>query len=104
MIGGPGVPGRVEVTARALTSLARAVAAERLGAPAKRIRVGLGDAGGTMTLDVEGPARAQDDLVTAATRAAGDIRDRVAQLTGRRVGATHIELTGIVREHEGRVR
>ncbi|MFJ4222234.1 hypothetical protein [Curtobacterium luteum] len=104
MTAGPGVPGRVEVTARALTSLARAVAAERLGAPARRVRVGLGDASGALTLDVESPVRAQDDLVTAAGHAAGDIRDRVAALTGRRVGPTHVELTGIVREHDGRVR
>ncbi|KTR03159.1 hypothetical protein [Curtobacterium luteum] len=104
MTAGPGVPGRVEVTARALNSLARAVAAERLGAPARRVRVGLGDAAGALTIDVESPVRSQDDLVTAAGRAAGDIRDRVAALTGRRVGSTHIELTGIVREHDGRVR
>ena len=56
MTAGPGVPGRVEVTARALNSLARAVAAERLGAPAKRVRVGLGDTAGALTIDVESTA------------------------------------------------
>nr|WP_316305100.1 hypothetical protein [Clavibacter michiganensis] len=48
--------------------------------------------------------RAHDYLVIAAARAAGDIRDRAAALTGRRVVPTHVELTGIVREHDGRVR
>ena len=103
MNAGPDVPGRVEITARALTSLARAVAAERLGAPAKRVRVGLGDASGALALDIESPVRLRDDLVGEATRAAGEIRDRVGALTGRRVGPTHIELTGIVHEHRSRV-
>jgi hypothetical protein len=98
------VPGRVEVTARALTSLARAVAAERLGAPAKRVRVHLGDHAGSLSLDVTGPIRDQGDIVAAAAAAADAVRSRVGQLSGRRVGSTHIELTGIVREHEGRVR
>jgi hypothetical protein len=102
--GGPDVPGRVEITARALTSLARAVAAERLGAPAKRVRVGLGDSAGALALDITGPVAAGDDLVTRAARVADEVKGRVSELTGRRVGSAHIELTGIVREHETRVR
>ncbi|OIH97559.1 MULTISPECIES: hypothetical protein [unclassified Curtobacterium] len=103
MTAGPDVPGRVEITARALTSLARAVAAERLGAPAKRVRVGLGDAEGAIALDITGPVAAGDDLVTRAIRVADEVKSRVSELTGRRVGSAHIELTGIVREHETRV-
>lgn len=110
MSAGPGslpasaVPGRVEITAKALTALARAVAAERLGAPAKRLRVGLEDHDGALALEVTGPIAAGNDVVSAATSAADSIRSRVGDLSGRRVGRTHIELTGIVREHEGRVR
>ncbi|WIB01237.1 MULTISPECIES: hypothetical protein [unclassified Curtobacterium] len=104
MSAGPDVPGRVEITARALTALSRAVAAERLGAPAKRLRVDLGDHDGMLSLEVTGPIRAQDDVIGAATAAAERIRARVGELSGRKVGRAHIELTGIVREHEGRVR
>jgi len=63
---GPVVPGRVEITARALTTLARAVAAERLGVPAKRLRVGLDDAQGSLAVEVTGPIREQSDIVAAA--------------------------------------
>jgi hypothetical protein len=98
------VPGRVEITAKALTTLARAVSAERLQVPAKRIRVGLGDHDGALALEVTGPIREQSDIVGAAGSAADGIKSRVSDLTGRHVGSTHIELTGIVREHEGRVR
>lgn len=101
---GPVVPGRVEITARALTTLARAVAAERLGVPAKRLRVGLDDAQGSLAVEVTGPIREQSDIVAAATAASEGIKQRVGELSGRRVGRTHIELTGIVRAHEGRVR
>lgn len=104
MTGGPDVPGRVEITARALTSCARAVAAERLGAPAKQVRVGLGDHRGSLALDITGPIAAADDIVGRATAAAAEVKDRVSALTGRQVGSTHIELTGIVRERETRVR
>ncbi|WIA96208.1 MULTISPECIES: hypothetical protein [unclassified Curtobacterium] len=98
------VPGRVEITAKALTALARAVSAERLGVPAKRLRVGLGDHHGALALEVTGPIREQHDIVQAASSAADGIKSRVRDLTGRHVGSAHIELTGIVREHEGRVR
>lgn len=98
------VPGRVEITARALTTLARAAAAERLRVPAKRLRVGIDDEQGSLALDVTGPIRDQPDIVRAAASAADDIKQRVSELAGRRVGRTHIELTGLVREHEDRVR
>ncbi|MCA5922679.1 MULTISPECIES: hypothetical protein [Curtobacterium] len=104
MTAGPDVPGRVEITARALTSLARAVAAEGLGAPAKRVRVGLGDASGALSLDITGPIAAGDDIVARTSRIADQVKGRVGELTGRRVGSAHIELTGIVREHESRTR
>ncbi|MET3451014.1 MULTISPECIES: hypothetical protein [Curtobacterium] len=104
MNAGPDVPGRVEITARALTSLARAVAAEGLGAPAKRVRVGLGDAAGAISLDITGPIAAHDDLVAHAGQVADTVKVRVSELTGRRVGSAHIELTGIVRERETRIR
>lgn len=102
MNAGPDVPGRVEITARALNSLARAVAAEGLGAPAKRVRVGLGDASGALALDITGPISAGDDIVARSARIAEQVKGRVSDLTGRRVGSAHIELTGIVREHETR--
>ena len=98
------VPGRVEITAKALTALARAVAAERLGVPAKRLRVGLDDDSGSIALDVTGPVREQPDVVPAVTTAADGIKRRVGELSGRHVGRMHIELPGLVREHEGRVR
>lgn len=109
MTGGPvaegsAVPGRVEITTRALTSCARAVAAERLGAPAKRVRVSLGDSRGALALEITGPIALGADLVGTATHAATEVRERVTALTGRQVGSAHIELTGIVREHESRVR
>ena len=104
MTGGPDVPGRVEITARALTSLARAVAAEGLGAPAGRVRVGLGDAAGALALDITGPIAACDDIVARSARIADEVKTRVSDLTGRRVGSAHIELTGLVRERETRIR
>ncbi|MGG7308409.1 hypothetical protein ACQXVK_14590 [Curtobacterium sp. AB451] len=102
MTGGPDVPGRVEISARALNSLARAVAAERLGAPAKRVRVGLGDASGALALDITGPISAGEDILARSVRVADEVKGRVGDLTGRRVGSAHIELTGIVREHRSR--
>ncbi|PZF58206.1 hypothetical protein DEJ23_04750 [Curtobacterium sp. MCSS17_008] len=110
MNAGPGslpasaVPGRVEITVKALAALARAVAAERLGVPAKRLRVGLDDHEGSLALEVTGPIREQTDVVQAASSAAESIKHRVGDLAGRHVGSAHIELTGIVRRHEGRVR
>jgi hypothetical protein len=104
MTGGPDVPGRVEITARALGSCARAVAAERLGAPSKRVRVTLGDDQGDLGLEITSPIADGDGLMAGAARAAQDIRARVSDLTGRRVGAARIELTGIVREPDVRVR
>ncbi|MGG7308726.1 hypothetical protein ACQXVK_16205 [Curtobacterium sp. AB451] len=104
MTGGPDVPGRVEISARALNSLARAVAAERLGAPARRVRVQLGDHAGAVALQVTGPIRAQQDVLGSAVAVAERVRERVGELSGRRVGSAHIELTGIVHEHDGRVR
>ncbi|MCS6522138.1 hypothetical protein HUN58_01270 [Curtobacterium sp. Csp1] len=98
------VPGRVEITARALTTLARAASAERLGVPAKRLRIDVGDHAGSLALDVTGPIREQPDILSAASRAADAIKARVSELSGRQVGSAHIELTGIVREHEDRVR
>lgn len=103
MTAGPDVPGRVEISARALTSLARAVAAEHLGAPSKRVRVGLGDASGALALDITGPIAAGDDIVARSSRVAEAVRRRVGELSGRRVGSAHIELTGLVREREHRV-
>ncbi|WP_144765111.1 hypothetical protein [Curtobacterium sp. 9128] len=103
-IGGSDVPGRVEITARALTSCARAVAAERLGAPAKKVRVAVGDHQGRIALDITGPIAAADDIVGRATAVASEVKDRLGSLTGRQVGSAHIELTGIVRERDTRVR
>lgn len=103
MTAGPEVPGRVEVTVRALTAVARAVAAERLGAPAGRVRVGLADASGALALDIHGPIADGDDVVSRSIRVAEEVKERVGDLTGRRVGRAHIELTGIVRERVSRV-
>ncbi len=80
------VPGRVEITARALTTLARAASAERLGVPAKRLRIDVGDHAGSLALDVTGPIREQPDIVSAASRAADAIKARVSELSGRAGG------------------
>ena len=101
---GPVVPGQAGIPARGGSQRARAGAAERLGGPAARLRVGLDDAQGSLAVEVTGPIREQSDIVAAATAASEGIKQRVGALSGRRVGRTHIELTGIVRAHEGRVR
>jgi uncharacterized alkaline shock family protein YloU len=57
-----------------------------------------------MALDVTGPIAAGDDLVARSAQVADEVKRRVSELTGRRVGSAHIELTGIVRERESRTR
>lgn len=98
------VPGRIEISARALGSCARAVTAERLAVPSRQVRVDLADEAGALALDITTPIGEQDSLVDAVREGAVAIRERLATLTGRRVSSARIELTGIVRSRPTRVR
>lgn len=92
------VPGRVQISTRALTSCARAVTAERLGVPADRVRVSLEDHQGGIGLEITSPISDRAAIVDGAREGAVAIRERLAALSGRQVTAARIELTGIVRD------
>lgn len=104
MTAGPAIPGHVEISTRALTSCARAVTAERLGVPAARVRVSLDDHEGAIALDIASPIGDASGIVDGARDGAAAIRERLSSLIGRRVAATRIELTGIVRTSTNRTR
>lgn len=98
------VAGRDEVTARALVSCARAAVAEVFGVGRREVHVRLGDDRGDLALDIATPVRLGDGLTDTAHAGLVSVRDRVAELTGRRVGTTTIELTGVVANPARRVR
>jgi len=98
--------GRTRVTARAMTRVVSAVAAESLGVKPSQVSVDLADAAGRLDLTVRTPIRVLplDQVETAAPvdgtildrteRAQHDIRGTVAALTGADIAGVTVRLTG----------
>ena len=98
--------GRTRVTARAMTRVVSAVAAESLGVKPGQVSVDLADAAGRLDLTVRTPIRVlpRDHLEGAAPadgtaldrteRAQHDIRGTVAALTGADIAGVTVRLTG----------
>nr|RZI37291.1 hypothetical protein BJQ95_00281 [Cryobacterium sp. SO1] len=97
--------GRTRVTARAMTRVVSAVAAESLGVKPSQVSVDLADVGGRLDLTVRTPLRVlpPDQVGTAPAdgavldrteRAQHDIRGTVATLTGADIAGVTVRLTG----------
>jgi len=98
--------GTNRITARAMTRLVSAVAADALGVRPSQVRVDLADAAGRLDLTVRTPIRVlpRDHLEGAAPangtaldrteRAQHDIRGTVAALTGADIAGVTVRLTG----------
>lgn len=98
--------GRTLVTARAMTRVVSAVAAESLGVKPSQVSVDLADAAGRLDLTVRTPRRVLplDQVETVAPadgavldlteRAQRDIRGSVATLTGADIAGVTVRLTG----------
>ena len=95
------VPGRTDVTSRALERTVSAVSAQRLGVPVRDVSVTLGDDSGRLGIQVAAPitvaglrvAGDQTRLVSTAQDARADIRETVTELTGRQVGDLNLRIT-----------
>lgn len=113
-------PGRTRITTRALTVLITAVASDTLHVDAGDVGVALGDDHGLLAirLDVRLPAAPLNpiargaslveheggSLLDRAERAETAIAERVASLTGLRIGHITMRITGIRAQHGRRVR
>ena len=97
--------GTNRITARAMTRLVSAVAADALGLRPNQVSVDVADAGGRLDLTVRVPSRAlpvehghtdaPDDTVPDPTeRAQHDIRGTVTALTGAEIAGVTVRLTG----------
>ncbi len=95
------VPGRTDVTTRALERTVSAISAQRLGVPVREVSVELGDDRGRLGIRVAAPVRLdglradgeQTGLVSGAQDARGDIRESVTEITGRQVGDLSLRIT-----------
>jgi len=91
------IPGRVAISARAYERVAAAVLADELDVAARVAHASVRDAGGALALDLASGIRA--DGAPVATRAA-DARtrtaERVAYLTGARVGDVRLRITHLI--------
>ncbi len=107
---GPAPGGRTRITTRALARVVAAIAAETLGVDLGAVDVGLDDDHGLLVLTVSAPIRAasltrvaQDPavvertggpLLARATAAQRTIGERVAAMTGARIGRVTLRLSG----------
>jgi len=98
--------GTNRITARAMTRLVSAVAADALGVRPSQVRVDLADAAGRLDLTVRTPIRllpldrdetdapADSTTLDRTERAQRDIRGTVATLTGADIAGVTVRLTG----------
>lgn len=98
--------GTNRITARAMTRLVSAVAADALGVRPSQVRVDLADAAGRLDLAVRTPIRllpldrdetaapADGTTLDRTERAQHDIRGTVATLTGADIAGVTVRLTG----------
>jgi len=105
------VPGRTDVTSRALERTVSAISAQRLGVPVRDVSVKLGDDHGRLGVEVVAPvplrglraAGPQTPLVSGAQDARADIRESVTELTGRQVGDLSLRISRATIAPERRV-
>lgn len=110
-VAAPSIPGRIDVSARALESTVRAVAAGHLGVPAREVRVTLSDVRGLLGIAIVAalavpPLRAQGDALGIPSRIAR-ARERIEQdvldVAGTRVGRVSVEIARVIIEQPRRV-
>jgi len=103
--------GRTRITPRALDRIVSQVTSEELGVSVRSVGVELNDEGGSLTLSVRAPVRAEplvrvvDDpsavarnggsIVDRAASARSSIRSRVRSLTGSDISRVMLRLTGV---------
>lgn len=101
------VAGRVAVTPRALTSVARGVAASRLGVAASAVSVHLSDAAGLLAVTVAAPVRLTADpgegLIARSGAARAEIARDITEITGSTVGSVRLRVTNVQRDETRRV-
>jgi hypothetical protein len=105
------VDGRIAVTTRALQRTVTAIAAERLGVPAKDVSVTLTDDRGLLSIAVTGPLRVAPlrdpqrgaGVLTRIENARVGIRDDVTEILGSRVGLVSVSVSRAVILEEKRV-
>ncbi|ASD23706.1 hypothetical protein B7495_17535 [Cryobacterium sp. LW097] len=97
--------GANRITARAMTRLVSAVAADALAVQPSQVKVDVADAAGRLDLTVRTPLRllpldrgetdtSVDDALDRTERAQHDIRGTVATLTGADIAGVTVRLTG----------
>ncbi|MHA7275441.1 hypothetical protein [Arthrobacter sp. HLT1-21] len=118
--GPPGLAGHNRISTQALTSTARAVAADVFDIPAQQIRASWSDDQGLLALRLAVPiavpsltrivrdpslvSGAGGSIWDRAHAAKGVILQRVAQLSGSQLSRVDIRITGIKLAESGRVR
>lgn len=99
--------GRTQITARAMTRVVSAVAAESLGVKPSQVRVDLADASGRLDLTVRTPIRvlpldavdttadagADESILARTEHAQQQIRGTVGELTGADIAGVTVRLT-----------
>jgi hypothetical protein len=95
-----GIPGRTDVTSRALENAVGAIAADELGVARRDVRVSLSDESGSLAVALVSPASLPSLVVRSAPRSTGllssaqsarvRIQDRVLATTGRTVSRVSI--------------
>lgn len=110
-ISGTAVPGRTDVTLRALQRTVAAIAAEKLRVPIRDVRIDLSDDRGALGIAVTAPVRlpplghpASDRVIGHSRDAREGIRLAASEGLGRTIGAVSIRLTRAVVIPDRRVR
>ena len=110
------VSGRTAIAPRALETVARGVAADRLEVDVAKVSIRLGDTNGLLAVAIAAPVRTAPlgssegptgtvatGLVTASEQARADIAYDIARLTGSEVGTVTLRITGVQIEKGRRV-
>lgn len=111
----PTHPGRIVVKERVLRKVAEETAARTLRVDRDRVSVGVSEARGGLAVAVSAPLPVPDLDDTAAIRSGpsvlerlseiqAELRDRIAQVTGRDVTRVNITITGAVVSGQRRVK
>lgn len=108
------IPGRTQITAKALTGATVGVASDVLGVSPRQVRASIGDVGGALSVSVTAPvafpalgtARAPgaETLLERAERHRREIGDRLAAAVSRSVGRVELHHGTATIRQERRVR
>lgn len=106
------IPGRIDVSARALERTVTAIAAGRLGVTAGDLSVRLADDAGLLGISITGPVRLPPlrsaaggpGVLTRVAEARAGIRDDVIRIAGTEVRSVTVAVTRAVVLEEKRVR